>query len=858
MAGVSGKGSRAKAIREFKATGNKAMASGAFQKAMRQYTKALELDPGNAVLYSNRSAAHFNLRQFAESLEDAESAILCDNMWWKAYKRKGLSLIHMQRYEEAIEALEEGLKIVGKNAEMEKNLEFARACQEQAQNLYILPEPHMMQRLESVPVFIVTDDVGQPFFVTYEDGQQVCTFYFDKTDANATLDWIKSENPDLGDSARVIHITLNQAFNLAQETQKQYYEETTRAAAEIDRKAAEEATKAASKKGAAVNLAHDVDGSDEDTEAAENAKDSEAKADKLLSSTADTMISSTLEASKATESATSAEKDSECEATDTVNITNVASATTDSESGEKQSVIEDLPSAASEKKHADHSCGKVASVDESEVAAQGEGEDKCNADATSKVDQNGDRADDSIIDESTPLSFQFRPELRQVQVAVDLLNKHPDPPVKPILRDPPSVRKAKAEAAAAAAAEGAKEQNEKPQQREVSTESNEDAEIESGGGDGVSGVQVGEKGGKETISGTRDDQRKRATDNSERASRDVVEDVKESMSKAVSGAEDCSSAKGGELQDTLKDISNGKSEAADGKGEAADGKGGVQGDSNASAKGDTKESVDDEDDVELTVDNFNGIPIFQAKGLTLLQNNKQLIPLFFSKWDLEEAWQQLTQSHAIDVPGECEVDVGTLEDVLRRMSESKTDEFESVFFVPSRESMKAIGAKFPLDDLTTAKPAQKPAVKKAQFSRAKQVAARGGTPDEVRAAIKEDLELHVERQRMAEIIAQIEQARSTAGGSAMNSAVEGRRSGSGRIDRTMRRNAQRQERKQAAKNGAKGVSKEKTTVTSRSGVSTSQSAGKSSGEKKPSASGSASKTPDAQVANPSVHPTEVA
>lgn len=193
------------------------MQSGSFQKAIRLYSKALELDPGNAILYSNRSAAHFNIRQFSESLEDAESSILCDSTWWKAYKRKGLALIHMQRYEEAIEALEAGLKIVGKNAEMEKNLEFARACQEQAQNLYILPEPHMMQRLESVPVFIVTDEVGQPFFVTYDDGQQVCTFYFDQEDAKATLDWIKNENPDLGDTARVIHITLYQAFNLAQE-----------------------------------------------------------------------------------------------------------------------------------------------------------------------------------------------------------------------------------------------------------------------------------------------------------------------------------------------------------------------------------------------------------------------------------------------------------------------------------------------------------------------------------------------------------------------------------------------------------------------------------------------------------------
>lgn len=663
------KTNKSKAIREFKSSGNKAMGSGAFAKAARQYTKALELDPGSAILYSNRSAAHFNLRQFTESLEDAESAILCDSVWWKAYKRKGLSLIHMQRYEEAIAALEEGLKIVKKNAEMEKNLEFAKACQEQAQNLYILPEPHMMQRLESVPVFIVTDDVGQPFFITYEDGQQVCTFYFDKEDATSTLDWIKAENPDLGDTARVIHITLNQAFNLAQETQKQYYEETTRAAVEEDRKSALQESNGTGD--IDTPLVADVDGSDD-------------------------------------------EKDE-------------ATKSTDAPAEEKAAETKDV-------------------VTEKEAA-------KDDADKTDKEKEAGNNFDDGAIDDNAPLSFQFRPELRQVQVAVELLNKHPNPPVRPILRDPPSVRKAKLEAAAAAAA----------------------AEGEN----------------TENTNGEKEDEAK-----------------KESSEKSV------------DKMETEK--------PDDAPAEKEEAKEDVQMKDGEESK-DEKKPVGEEDDEELTVDNFNGIPIFQAKGLTLLQNNEQLIPLFFSKWDLEAAWKQLMTANsptttdangntistsADDVPKECEVDVGTLEDVLRRMSESKTKEFESVFFVPSRESMKAIGAKFPLDDLTAAKPIQKPVVRKATFSKAKQIAANGGSKDEVRAAIKEDLELAKERQRMAEIIAQIEQARRLNGN---NSTASTRRSG--RVDRTMRRNAQRLAQKQAAKNANRPTPNTSTT-TAGTGIAT--------------------------------------
>eukprot|EP00178_Gracilaria_changii_P028141 TRINITY_DN962_c0_g1_i2.p1 TRINITY_DN962_c0_g1~~TRINITY_DN962_c0_g1_i2.p1 ORF type:complete len:656 (+),score=174.31 TRINITY_DN962_c0_g1_i2:550-2517(+) len=631
------------------------MQSGSFQKAIRLYTKALELDPGNALLYSNRSAAHFNIRQFSESLEDAESSILCDSMWWKAYKRKGLALIHMQRYEEAIEALEEGLKIVGKNAEMEKNLEFARACQEQAQNLYILPEPHMMQRLESVPVFIVTDTAGQPFFVTYDDGQQVCTFYFDQEDAKATLDWIKSENPDLGDTARVIHITLYQAFNLAQETQKQYYEETTRAAAEEDRAAAAAAAekakqhKISGKSSVVENIAEDADQPKSDVK--KEADDWEEGDTALDAET----VKNESEAVERTENPSgSSNAESSLDSQDLEAVTNG-----------KVDDNDRAPVGATETGSGEQS--EETSTDKKEESDEGKKEDGEEEDGEEK------KKDDIVIDDNAPLSFQFRPELRQVQVAVELLNKHPNPPVRPILRDPPSVRKAKAEAKLAEAAKKAAEESQK---------SDETGETASKKDEATAGASNDNNTDEKVISSKNDDI-----------------------------------------------------------------------------------DIDDEDE-ELTVDNFNGIPVFQAKGLTLLQKNKQLIPLFFSKWDLEAAWKQLKDSNTIDVPGDCEIEVGTLEDVLRRMSESKTDEFESVFFVPSRESMKAINVRFPLDELAPPyRPGSVPKkqVKKAGYSKARQIAERGGTKDEIRAAIREDLEKHKERERIAEVLAQIEQARRAGG-----------------------------------------------------------------------------------------------
>lgn len=41
-----------------------------YERAIEMYTKAIELDPKNAVYYANRSLAHLRLEMFGLSLED--------------------------------------------------------------------------------------------------------------------------------------------------------------------------------------------------------------------------------------------------------------------------------------------------------------------------------------------------------------------------------------------------------------------------------------------------------------------------------------------------------------------------------------------------------------------------------------------------------------------------------------------------------------------------------------------------------------------------------------------------------------------------------------------------------------------
>lgn len=57
---------------ELKAQGNKAFSAKDYDNAIALFSKALELDPQNFVLWSNRSAAKTGKRDWAGALEDAE------------------------------------------------------------------------------------------------------------------------------------------------------------------------------------------------------------------------------------------------------------------------------------------------------------------------------------------------------------------------------------------------------------------------------------------------------------------------------------------------------------------------------------------------------------------------------------------------------------------------------------------------------------------------------------------------------------------------------------------------------------------------------------------------------------------
>ncbi|CAG8485006.1 3046_t:CDS:10 [Acaulospora colombiana] len=112
---------------EFKSQGNAAFSAKEYAKAIELFTKAIELDPSNHVLYSNRSASYASLKQYDKALEDANKTIELKKDWAKGYSRKGAALHGLGKREEARETYQEGLKYDPQNAQLKKALEEVEA-----------------------------------------------------------------------------------------------------------------------------------------------------------------------------------------------------------------------------------------------------------------------------------------------------------------------------------------------------------------------------------------------------------------------------------------------------------------------------------------------------------------------------------------------------------------------------------------------------------------------------------------------------------------------------------------------------------------------------------------------------------
>ncbi|CAM0878281.1 unnamed protein product [Alopecurus aequalis] len=112
-------------IEELKSFGSQVVKRNDYFSASAFYTKAIELDPSDATLFSNRSFCSLLQGDGQAALLDALECRELRPDWPKACYRHGAALLSLEEYGSACQALLDGLKLDPQNAEMENALREA-------------------------------------------------------------------------------------------------------------------------------------------------------------------------------------------------------------------------------------------------------------------------------------------------------------------------------------------------------------------------------------------------------------------------------------------------------------------------------------------------------------------------------------------------------------------------------------------------------------------------------------------------------------------------------------------------------------------------------------------------------------
>lgn len=118
-----------KTAADWKIRGNELFSQDDVGGAVEAYSKAIELDPKNAIFYGNRAAAYTFQRKFAEAIADAEKAINLNKVYPKGWIRLGIAEYSRGDYAKAKTAFEEA-KNLAKNPEDIKDKAIRKECDE--------------------------------------------------------------------------------------------------------------------------------------------------------------------------------------------------------------------------------------------------------------------------------------------------------------------------------------------------------------------------------------------------------------------------------------------------------------------------------------------------------------------------------------------------------------------------------------------------------------------------------------------------------------------------------------------------------------------------------------------------------
>ncbi|KAK8371904.1 hypothetical protein O3P69_013501 [Scylla paramamosain] len=94
------------AAEELKSEANEYFKKQQYEKAIALYTQAIEIDGSNPILYGNRSFAHLRMESFGYALRDASKALELDRTYIKGYYRRASAYMSLGKFKLALKDYE--------------------------------------------------------------------------------------------------------------------------------------------------------------------------------------------------------------------------------------------------------------------------------------------------------------------------------------------------------------------------------------------------------------------------------------------------------------------------------------------------------------------------------------------------------------------------------------------------------------------------------------------------------------------------------------------------------------------------------------------------------------------------------
>lgn len=101
----------ASSANDYKILGNNSLKEHKYDEAIAHYTKAIELDPSDAIFYANRAHVEIQIEQYGLAIQDSTKSIELNSNYLKAYYRRAVAKTRLLQYKEAIKDLQIILKL---------------------------------------------------------------------------------------------------------------------------------------------------------------------------------------------------------------------------------------------------------------------------------------------------------------------------------------------------------------------------------------------------------------------------------------------------------------------------------------------------------------------------------------------------------------------------------------------------------------------------------------------------------------------------------------------------------------------------------------------------------------------------